>query len=295
MLWQPISGLFDTRRANSEAPSADAGSHSPAYLLVAGFAIEAMLKAAAIQLELNAGGVERVTLAGSSPTLQPWVKTHKLEKLAARAGIKYPDETLIYLRRFEEHLVWAGRYPVPLAPPGAAQPRGFDHQIGVQDRETFHEIYGIAKAAFHRARGAEHAWSEPTGVGDYRQREAVWMASCTHWLRVVLPALLDHTRRVAHGDRGVLQVNIDTEEMRSQLTASTSMVLLEPVWAPTEEFVAILGERAGVGGDTGRRWAEQLTTMDPLRDVALFLYSTPDADGRWLSRFIFIKDFEVGR
>jgi hypothetical protein len=29
--------------------------------------------------------------------------------------------------------------------------------------------------------------------------------------------------------------------------------------------------------------------MDPFRDVALFLHSTPDADGRWFSRYMFLK------
>lgn len=108
VLWRPIGRLFDiagdaTSQAVEPVDAGDhAGLHSPAYLLVAGFAIEAMLKAAAIHVELNAGGVDRVIAAGSCPTLRRWVKTHKLEKLAARAGITYQDELLIYLLRFEK-------------------------------------------------------------------------------------------------------------------------------------------------------------------------------------------------
>ncbi len=292
LLWRPISRLFDTGNTAGPIDAGEAdhgGLHSPAYLLVAGFAIEAMLKAAAIQVELNAGGIDRVIVAGSSPTFQPWVKTHKLEKLAARAGITCRDELLIYLRRFERYILWAGRYPVPVAPPPAAEPRGFDYQAGTQDRGRFEEIYDLAKAAYLRAREAERAWSEPTGVGNYRQREAVWMATSTVWLRVVRPALIDHAQRVAKGDRGVLQVNIDAPEMRSHLTRPTSLVRLEPAWFPADEFIAIVGGRDGVGAETARRWADTLVAMDPSRDVALFLHSTPDADGRWFSRYIFLK------
>lgn len=299
LLWRPIGRLFDTAgdAGNAvepmDAAEADyAGSHSPAYLLVAGFAIEAMLKAAAIQVELNAVGIDGVIVRGSFPTLQPWMKTHNLEKLAARAGITYHDELLIYLRRFERYILWAGRYPVPLAPSTVAEPRGFDYEIGVQDRPRFQELYDLARAAYVQAREVELAWSEPTSLGDYRRREAVWMATCSDWLRVVRSALIDHAQRIASGDRGVLRVNIDTSEMQSHLSRPTSLVRLEPVWLPAEEFIAIVGGRDGVGADTGRRWADRLAAMDPSQDVALFLHSTPDADGRWFSRYIFLKGGE---
>ena len=298
LLWRPLGRLFDM---TGDAPShgvepleaADhAGSHSPAYLLVAGFAIEAMLKAAAIQVELNVGGVDRVILAGSYPGLRPWLKTHKLEQLAARARVTYLDDLLIYLRRFEKYILWAGRYPVPLAPPTATDPRGFDYQIGIQDRSRFLEIYDLARAAYLRARQVEPAWSEPTSVGGYRRRETIWMVTSSEWLRVVRPTLIDHAQRVANGDRGVLQINIDTDEMRSHLTRPTSPVRLEPTWFPAEEFISIVGGREGVGVETARRWADVLAAMDPSRDVALFLHSTPDAEGRWFSRYIFLKGGE---
>ena len=69
-----------------------------------------MLKAAAVQIELNVGGVDRVVTGGPSPTLlKPWIKTHKLERLAARAGITYNGESLVYLRRFEKLAIPVGR------------------------------------------------------------------------------------------------------------------------------------------------------------------------------------------
>jgi hypothetical protein len=292
LLWSPIGRLFDMERRRERADP-NAGLHAPAYLLVAGFAIEAMLKAAAIQTELNAGGIDRVVVPGSSPVLQPWVKTHNLEKLAARAAITPSDETVIYLRRFERYILWAGRYPVPVSPPDESESRGFDYQIGVQDRQKFQEIFDIARTAYLRARDAENAWTESTNLGDYRHREAVWMATCTEWLRVVRPALVSHAQQVAAGDRGVLNVNIDVDDMRAQLSARTALVRLEPIWLPADEFIAIVGAREGVGADTGRRWADQLAVMDAAQDVALFVHSTPDADGRWFSRYIFLKAGEA--
>jgi hypothetical protein len=303
LLWVPIGRMFDLDRDGSgeaagpgdaQGHEPGAWSHSYAYLLVAGFAIEAMLKAAAIQSALNDGGVDRVIVAGSSPRLQPWLKTHKLESLAARAGVMCDEELLTYIRRFETYILWAGRYPVPIAPPEKTEARGFDYQIGVQDEIKFRQIFDLARSAYLRARDSENAWADTTAAGEYRQREAVWMMTCSDWLRVVRPALIDHAKRVANGDRGVLRVNIDTTEMKRHLTAPTSVVRIVPVWLAADEFSAIVGERSGVGPETSRRWAEGLTAMDPSRDVALFLHSTPDSEGRWFSRYIFIKHGEAG-
>lgn len=301
LLWVPIGRMFDLDGDASDraAGSGDARGYDPgawfpsyAYLLVAGFAIEAMLKAAAIQAALNEGGIDRVILAGSSPRLQPWLKTHKLESLAARAGVECDEELRTYIRRFEKYILWAGRYPVPLAPPENTEPRGFDYQIGVQDEVKFRQIFELARHAYLHASDAENAWADSTAAGEYRQREAVWMMTCSEWLRVVRPVLIGHAKRVANGDRGVLQVNIDTPEMQRHLTAPTTIVQLVPTWFPAEEFSAIVGDRSGVGSETGRRWAEALTAMDPSRDVALFLHSSPDSEGRWFSRYIFLKDGE---
>ncbi len=294
LLWQPIDRLFDLSGPTSPKPIADvSGMHAPAYLLIAGFAIEAKLKAAAIQTELNEGGIDRLIVPGPSPLLRGWVKTHKLAALAARARVSYDGDELIYLRRFEKYIIWAGRYPVPLAPPSASEPRGFDHRVGLQDRRVFQEILKHARGAYLRARSAEGAWSEPTSVGPYREREAIWMATCTQWLRIVRQALVNHALRVCNGERGVLQINVDTSEMQAQVSAPTSLVRLEPAWFPADEFLSLFGSTDGVGPETARRWAEGLTRMDPSTDVVLFLYNTPDADGRWFSRYIFLREGEI--
>jgi hypothetical protein len=299
LLWVPIGRMFDLEHeAFDQAAGSGAAQghdaavwfHSYAYLLVAGFAIEAMLKAAAIQSALNDGGIDRVIVVGPAPRLQSWLKTHKLESLAARAGVECDEELRTYIRRFEKYILWAGRYPVPIAPSANTEPRGFDYQIGVQDEVKFRQIFGLAGRAYLRARDAENARPESTAAGEYRQREAVWMMTRSNWLRVVRPALLGHATRVANGDRGVLQINVDTPEMERHLTAPPSIVRLVPIWLPAEEFVAVVGDRSGVGAETGRRWAEELRVMDPSRDVALFLHSTPDPEGRWFSRFIFLKN-----
>lgn len=289
LLWQTVGQLFDTSNDGSELDNEPA-AHGPAFLLVAGFALEAALKAAAIQTELNGGGIDRVIVAGASPKLQGWVKTHKLEALAARAGIEVDSESLTYLRRFERYLLWSGRYPVPLAPPKEHEPRGFDYQIGVQDRTQFQKLYNLAAEAFKSARQKEAAWQETTSIGNYREREAEWIAACTKWLRVVGRRLVEHAIDVAKGDRGVLNVNIDTPEMVRHVGQSRSFVRLDPIWLPSDEFIKIVKDRQGVGPETAQRWARELGTMDASRDVALFIHSTPDDDGRWFSRYVFLKE-----
>jgi len=110
---------------------------------------------------------------------------------------------------------------------------------------------------------------------------------------VVGAALIEHGLRVADGDRGVLQVNFDAVDMRAQLTRPESFVKLVPSWLLAEDFIEMVQGREGVGVETARRWVEQLNSMDPREDVALFLHSTPDGDGRWFSRFIFLKRGEA--
>jgi len=262
VLWQQISGHFDGGRPVGDAVRKADASHAPAFLLLFGFALEAMLKAAALQVELNAGGVDRVLVPQPNPRVQPWLKTHRLEAIAKRASVAYVGEELLYLRRFEKHLKWAGRYPVPVAP--------------------------RAREAYEHAKTADGAWAERDSIGDYRFREAEWMAASTQWLSAVRPTPIRHAIQMGRGDRGVMQLGIDTSETRSQLASPSTIVRLDPVWLPIDEFLAIVGRPAGVGGDTARRWAASLAVMDPLQDAALFLCSRPDGDGRWFSRYVFL-------
>jgi hypothetical protein len=259
--------------------------------MIAGFAIEAMLKAAAIQKELNAGGIDRVIVGGASPRLKNWIKTHRLEKLMEMAGLQCDGESLLYLRRFEKYLTWAGRYPVPLAPPAKNEPRGFAYALGIQDRSRFQEIFSLAKDAYLRTRAAGQSDSEPVvNLGNYIQREAAWVAALTEWLRFLRPILTRHAQTMARGERGVVMIRIDTEEMRRHIAAKHAIFQLEPAWFSVEDFIAGLGDgRTGVSKEDGKRWAAQLMTMDPREDVAFFLLSTPDPEGRWFSRFTFLK------
>lgn len=288
VLWQQINSHFDDGASALDATRRPDTSHGPAFLLLVGFALEAMLKAAALQVELNVGGVDRVVVQQPTPRVHAWLKTHRLEAIAQRASIAYAGDELLYLRRFEKHLKWAGRYPVPLAPELDA-PRGFDHQIGVQDRAAGHALLQRAREAYEHAKTAAGAWVERDSIGDYHDREAEWMAASTEWLRVVRPTLIRHAIQMGRGDRGVMHLSVDTSEIRSQLAGPSIIVRLDPVWLPTDEFLAIVGHRDGVGRETARRWADSLGAMDPLRDAALFLSSRPDGDGRWFSRYIFLK------
>ena len=95
--------------------------------------------------------------------------------------------------------------------------------------------------------------------------------------------------KLGNGDRGVLRVHVDTAEMRQHLKPPHALVRLDPAWHPADEFIAFVAGNDGVGAETARRWAEQLAAMNPSDDVALFIHSTPDSDGRWFSRFIFLQ------
>ena len=287
VLWRQIVGHFDDGASFVDTARGPDSSHGPAFLLLVGFALEAMLKAAALQVELNAGGVDRVLVHQPTPRVQPWLKTHRLEAIAQRASIAYSGDELLYLRRFEKHLTWAGRYPVPLTPELNA-PRGFDYQIGVQDRVAGHALFQRARDAYEHAKTVAGAWVERDSIGNYHHREAEWMAATTEWMHGVRPILIRHAIEMGRGVPGVMQLSIDTSEIRSQLVGS-STVRLDPVWVPTDEFLAIMSRSDGVGRETARRWSVSLGAMDPRRDAALFLCSRPDGDGRWFSRYVFLK------
>jgi hypothetical protein len=73
------------------------------------------------------------------------------------------------------------------------------------------------------------------------------------------------------------------------LTAPSSVnVRMDPTWIPIDSFIEIIRpqEPTGLGPETAERWRAAISILDPRRDLALFLHSTPDADDHWLSRFI---------
>jgi hypothetical protein len=95
LLWQPLQHMFDIYVASAAAGTApkdhpgfdaESGRHAHAYLLVAGCALEAMLKAAAIQRALNKQG-PRGALTPDGKQLQGWLTNHELGALAKRATV----------------------------------------------------------------------------------------------------------------------------------------------------------------------------------------------------------------
>jgi hypothetical protein len=157
LLWPHIQHMFDL---NLAAPGSDEAAESLwkagygfGYLLLTGAALETMLKAAAIQIALNASGPSAV-LAADGLSLQSWLTTHDLEKFAERAGIEVNEELRECLRRFTTYIEWAGRYPTPKKQSSwAATDRSShpEHLIRDYDRDFFESLFEKAKAAYVRA------------------------------------------------------------------------------------------------------------------------------------------------
>ena len=123
-----------------------------------------------------------------------------------------------------------------------------------------------------------------------RDRES-WYAASNLWLHRVFPALAESARHVAHGDRGVIELTMNTPDMKRMLAAAGSIrVSVDLCWHPADNFVTLVNDPANVGPETGRRWGNMLAVMDPTSDVALFLHSTPNVDGRWFLRFLVVHD-----
>lgn len=50
------------------------------------------------------------------------------------------------------------------------------------------------------------------------RRRAEWNETSTGWLNLMIPALQAHAVRVANGDLGVLDLNVETDEMQGALS-----------------------------------------------------------------------------
>ena len=116
-----------------------------------------------------------------------------------------------------------------------------------------------------------------------------WESSCIRWLNVSFKALAEHARRMGHGDRGVLMVNVDTANMEHMLAHEPTMPLPE-TWLPADSFLDAIRGPKGMGPEAPQRWAQMLAVMDPRADVALFLHSTPTSDSQWFFRFLLVTD-----
>jgi hypothetical protein len=151
----PLQQMFAINNAAETNGTEDAqhvllsASHAYAYLLVAGAALETMLKAAAIQVALNANGYAGV-VAASGVKLQRWLTTHKLESLVKRLGIDCNEIERDHVERFTKYIEWAGRYPTPRTE--AKNTAGATPYIVSDfDRHMFLTLFRKAEAAFHSA------------------------------------------------------------------------------------------------------------------------------------------------
>jgi hypothetical protein len=113
-----------------------------------------------------------------------------------------------------------------------------------------------------------------------------WQALVERWLREMFPALAAQNAQLSMGERGVMMVSIDADDMQQMLAGAPLM--LDPAWRPVGEFVRMLrtAPRPMIHespDDCERRLGE----MDPQQDVALFVSSkTPDAEGKYFTRLV---------
>ena len=141
--------------------------HIYAFLFVAGAALETMLKAAAMQAEINKRRSFDAILTPRRE-LQGWVLKHKLVAFAERAGIPLSEDEKAQLERFTKYVVWAGRYPVPTH---VRDPRKnavvlYDFHVSNFDRVWFDRLYKSAHESYQH-----HASEFGAGTSDRGQKK----------------------------------------------------------------------------------------------------------------------------
>lgn len=150
VLWQPIDKAL---LATLPLTASDVAlwDHIYAFLLVAGAALEAILKAAAMQAKLNAAWHLRAII---TPTwrLQRWLLTHHLDRYAAVAGIDLSDVERAQLARFQRYVVWRGSYPVPidLTDPRPDHLLSLDFHASNLDKVWFDRFYRRSEEAYQQ-------------------------------------------------------------------------------------------------------------------------------------------------
>ncbi len=128
---------------------------------------------------------------------------------------------------------------------------------------------------------------------DERQRQTEWADATQWWFEVVGSALPAHAIEEAAGRRGVLVIKIEVQDMETMLTARIEG--REPVfghlttWIPADDFVDGI-RKTFDDQEAWRRWQAPLQSMDPSRDVAVFLLNNPrlDPTGYQFSRFLVV-------
>jgi hypothetical protein len=110
------------------------------FLMLAGFAIEALLKGILI-----AGNPTTV----SQGRLPKWLLNHDLAGLMQRANVRLTEAEAELLRRLTEAVQWRGRYPVPRH----AGELPDSHSVGISDVHTFRTLYDWLRAELGWAMG----------------------------------------------------------------------------------------------------------------------------------------------
>jgi hypothetical protein len=122
---------------------------------------------------------------------------------------------------------------------------------------------------------------------------ARWNTATTRWLDLTRESLIAHAIRVGQGERGVLLVTADLDEMEKVIEAASkpNMRITQkatPIWLPIAEFLEHV-KTHHVDPTASERYRPALEVMDPQRDAALFLASVPAADGSFYSRFLIVN------
>jgi len=125
--------------------------HIYAFLLVAGAALEAILKAAAMQARFNAEW-QLAAIVTPDWKLQKWLTTHHLDVYAEKAGIVLSPAEREQLARFERYVVWRASYPVPkdLRDPRPDHLLKLDFHASNFDWIWFDRFYRRAEEAYQR-------------------------------------------------------------------------------------------------------------------------------------------------
>jgi hypothetical protein len=87
-------------------------AYTRSYMMLVGCSFENLLKAIAVRRQLIAPG-PRFSL---DRAVRPNRGGHGLTDLAVRLRLQLSDDEADYLRRLEEYVIWAGRYPVSMKP-----------------------------------------------------------------------------------------------------------------------------------------------------------------------------------
>ena len=111
-----------------------------AFLMLAGFAIEALLKGIVIARDPS---------TVSDGRFPKWLLNHDLARLMKRANVSLTEDEAQLVRRLAEAVQWRGRYPVPRH----AGELPDSHGIGIYDVDNFRALYDRLERELSRTMG----------------------------------------------------------------------------------------------------------------------------------------------